>query len=47
LDNQLQQENKLNQGATATIGLITLEGAEKVIYIANVGDTRAVLFGYA
>jgi protein phosphatase 2C family protein 2/3 len=30
-------------GATACVAIITYESNQKVLYVANVGDTRAVL----
>ena len=32
-----------NAGSTACVAYITLENKERVVYVANVGDTRAVL----
>jgi len=32
-----------NIGTTACVGFITIECRRRVLYIANVGDTRAVL----
>ncbi len=31
-----------NCGSTACVALVTIENKERVIYVANVGDTRAV-----
>eukprot|EP01016_Furgasonia_blochmanni_P013562 TRINITY_DN1693_c0_g2_i1.p1 TRINITY_DN1693_c0_g2~~TRINITY_DN1693_c0_g2_i1.p1 ORF type:complete len:282 (-),score=32.44 TRINITY_DN1693_c0_g2_i1:194-1039(-) len=33
-----------DQGCTAVVGFIRLEESKKVLYVANVGDSRAVLF---
>lgn len=31
-------------GSTGTVGLITLENAKRVLYVANVGDSSAYIF---
>lgn len=32
-----------NTGSTACVAFITIENKERVLYVANVGDTRAIL----
>jgi serine/threonine protein phosphatase PrpC len=32
-------------GTTASIGFMRLEGAKRVLYFANVGDSKAFVFG--
>lgn len=43
VDDQLRLTGAQNTGTTATVGLLRLERDQRVLYIANVGDTRAVL----
>ncbi|CAK70806.1 unnamed protein product (macronuclear) [Paramecium tetraurelia] len=40
-----QECNSNEMGSTASIGFMRLEGAKRVLYFANVGDSRAFLFG--
>lgn len=43
VDDQLRLTGAQNTGTTATVGLFRLEREQRVLYLANVGDTRAVL----
>ena len=43
IDNKIKDLNLLNIGSTACIIYITKENGKKVLYSANIGDTRSVL----
>lgn len=43
VDDQLRMTGAMNSGTTATVSLIRKEGSAKVLYVANVGDSKAVL----
>ena len=43
LDNQIKDMNLLNMGSTACIIYITKENGKRVLYSANIGDTRSLL----
>ncbi|CAI2377220.1 unnamed protein product [Moneuplotes crassus] len=43
IDDELKMMDSEACGSTACIGIIRMESGHKVLYIANVGDTRAVL----
>ena len=43
IDKNLKENNYYQVGSTACIIYITLENSKRIIYCANVGDTRAVL----
>ena len=43
VDNKIKDLNLLNMGATACIIYITKENGKKVLYSANIGDTRSLL----
>ena len=43
VDDQLRLTGALNSGTTATVSLIRKEGQYKVLYIGNVGDSKAAL----
>lgn len=44
MDDIIRSKCKSNEmGSTACIGFIRLEEAKRVLYIANVGDTSAIL----
>ncbi|CAD8090271.1 unnamed protein product [Paramecium primaurelia] len=46
INEMVKQECDSNEiGSTASIGFMRLEGAKRVLYFANVGDSRAFLFG--
>ena len=44
VDEKIKDLNLLNMGSTACIIYITKENGKNVIYSANIGDTRAILF---
>ena len=44
IDNQLRLVGATTSGTTATVCFIRKEGHQKVLYAANVGDSKAVLF---
>ena len=43
IDNKIKDLNLLNMGSTACIIYLTIENGEKVLYSANIGDTRSLL----
>ena len=43
IDNKIKDLNLLNIGSTACIVYITIENGKKVLYSANIGDTRSLL----
>ncbi|OMJ76119.1 hypothetical protein SteCoe_24561 [Stentor coeruleus] len=43
VDDQLRLTGAVTSGTTATIGFLQKEGNQKVLYIANVGDSKAVI----
>lgn len=43
IDKEVKMIDSDQCGSTACIGLIRMESAHRVLYIANVGDTRALL----
>ena len=43
MDEEVRLLDAENTGTTACVSFITIENKERVCYIANVGDTRAVL----
>lgn len=43
VDDQLRLTGAQNTGTTATVGLFRVERDQRVLYLANVGDSRAVL----
>ena len=44
VDGEAKLLDSENAGTTACVAFITIENKERVLYIANVGDTRAVLY---
>ena len=43
VDNQLRLTGAVTSGTTATVSYIRKEGFQKVLYVANVGDSKGVL----
>eukprot|EP00826_Nyctotherus_ovalis_P050144 TRINITY_DN6114_c0_g1_i12.p1 TRINITY_DN6114_c0_g1~~TRINITY_DN6114_c0_g1_i12.p1 ORF type:complete len:175 (-),score=59.88 TRINITY_DN6114_c0_g1_i12:505-1029(-) len=43
VDGETRLLDSENTGSTACVAFITIENKERVLYVANVGDTRAVL----
>ncbi len=43
IDDELRIMDSETCGSTACVGIIRMESGHKVLYIANVGDTRAIL----
>ena len=43
IDNELRLLDADNTGSTACVCLVRIEFGHKFLYVANVGDTRAVL----
>lgn len=43
VDSELRIMDSENIGSTACVAVIRLESGHKILYIANVGDTRAVI----
>jgi len=43
IDNELRLLDSDGCGSTACVGIIRKEGAHSILYMANIGDTRAVL----
>lgn len=43
VDDQLRLTGAITSGTTATVSFLRKEGYQKVLYVANVGDSRAVL----
>lgn len=47
VDDQLRLTGVVNSGTTASIVLVCREGSQRVLYSANVGDSKAVLVSSA
>lgn len=43
IDNELRLLDADNTGSTGCVAVVRQEMGQKVVYVANVGDTRAVL----
>jgi serine/threonine protein phosphatase PrpC len=43
IDSQLKLEDTDTTGTTACVAYITMEKTERVLYVANIGDSRAIL----
>ena len=43
IDGEVRLLDSENTGSTACVAFLTIENKERVVYIANVGDTRAIL----
>ena len=44
VDGELRIMDSENTGSTACVSVIRLESGHKILYIANIGDTRAVIY---
>lgn len=43
IDSQLKLEDTDTTGTTACVAFITIEKTERILYVANIGDSRAIL----